>query len=135
MEHKDALAVALAWQEAVNDRQVERLVELSDPDIELVGPRGAGRGRQLLRDWLGRAQARFVARRSFARDNIVVIAQRGVWRDPATGAPAGDADLASAFRVAGGRVARFARYDDLDAALAATGLTAADEVPAAPARP
>ena len=135
MEHKNALAVVLAWQEAANDRQVERLVDLSDPEIEIVGPRGAGRGRQLLRDWLDRALVRFETQRSFVRDDLVVIAQHGVWRDPATGAPAGEADLASAFRVEGRRVARFARYDDLDAALAATGLTAADEIPVATAQP
>jgi ketosteroid isomerase-like protein len=54
----DALAIAQQWQDATNTRDVERLLELSAPDIEIVGPRGSGHGHQLLRNWLGRVGAR-----------------------------------------------------------------------------
>jgi hypothetical protein len=59
----------------------------------------------------------------------VVVAQHAVWRDVGSGALAGEADLASAFRVGDGKVARFARHDTLDAALADGGLTVADAQP------
>src|SRR5207302_6078460 len=101
----------------------DQMIELSAPDVEIVGPRGAGRGHQLLRDWLGRAGLSLETLRVFARGDAVVVAQRGVWRSAETGEVTGEADLASSFRIEGGRVARFARYDRLGVALAAAGLS------------
>jgi hypothetical protein len=50
------------------------------------------------------------------------------WRDVDTGEIKGESDLASSFRVANGRVIRFARFDDVASAQAHAGLTEADEV-------
>lgn len=122
------LTIAEAWQEAASRQDIERLLALSDPDIEVVGPQGGGRGHQLLRDWMGRARLSLATLRAFARDETVVLAQHGVWRSAETGELIGEQDIASVFRVDGGRVARFARHDGLDEALAAAGITDADEV-------
>jgi SnoaL-like domain len=121
------VAVVRAWQDAANSQDTARLLELSAPAVEIVGPRGAGRGHQLLRDWLGRAGLSLETLRVFARGDVVVVAQRGVWRSAETGEVTGEAEIASCFRVEGGRVARFARYDSLDGALADAGLTHGDE--------
>jgi len=55
MQHADPVAIVQAWQEAANAQDADRLVEVSDPHIEVVGPRGSGFGHQLLRDWIARA--------------------------------------------------------------------------------
>jgi ribosomal protein S18 acetylase RimI-like enzyme len=123
-----ALEIAEAWQQAANNQDSERLVALSDHNIELVGPRGSGYGHQLLRDWLSRAGLTLKTQRAFGRGGTIVLAQRGTWRSAETGAVTGESDLASWFEIGGGRVARFARYDSLDQALAAAGLTRADEI-------
>ena len=127
MQPESPVAVVRAWQDAANSQDTDRLIELSAPDVEIVGPRGAGRGHQLLRDWLGRAGLSLETLRVFARGDAVVVAQRGVWRSAETGQVTGEAALAASFRVEGGRVARFARYDSLDVALAEAGLAYADE--------
>ncbi|HEX5506244.1 MAG TPA: nuclear transport factor 2 family protein [Thermomicrobiales bacterium] len=127
MSRPTPLALVRDWQDAANRGDAARLLALSDPAIEVAGPRGASRGHDVLRAWLDRAGLRLTTRRAFARGDAVVLAQRGVWRDPQTGAVTGERDLASAFRVAGGRVARVARHDDLAAALADAGLVADDE--------
>jgi hypothetical protein len=67
--------------------------------------------------------------RAFVRDNVVVIAQHGVWRSVETGEVTGERDLASRFRTDGQRVVQFARYDNLDAALDEAGLHYSDEIP------
>ncbi len=126
MQHERPVVVE-AWQEAVNRQDIEGVVALSSPDIELVGPRGSGRGPQLLRDWFGLAGLRLETLRVFARGSVVVVAQRGLWRSIETGGVTGEADIAACFRVEGQRVARVARYDSLDVALAEAGLTDADE--------
>jgi hypothetical protein len=122
-----AVAVAYAWIEAANRRDLEELVRLSDPGIEIVGPRGSVRGTAILREWLARAGLTLESRRTFARGGRVVVEQRAVWRSLETGEMAGAADVASRFTVEGARVVAYERLDNLDTALAAAGLSRSDE--------
>ena len=129
MPYTNPLALIQAWQDAANRQDGDRLVELSAPDIEVVGPRGSGHGYQLLKDWLGRAGLHLITLRAFTHDNVVVIAQHGVWRSAETGEVTGERDLASRFRIDGQRVVQYARYDNLDVALVEAGLHYSDEIP------
>ena len=124
-----SFALVQQWQEAANQQSGDRLVELSAPDIEVVGPRGSGHGYQLLREWLTRAGLHLTTLRAFARENVVVLAQHGVWRSVETGEITGEQDVASRFRIDGQRVGQFARYDTLDVALNEAGLHYSDEIP------
>ncbi len=121
--------VVAAWIGAANAQDADRLLALSDPNIEIVGPRGSGYGGELLRDWLTRAGLTMETLRVFARGNVVVLEQRGIWRSVETGELTGEKRLASVFQTDGGNVTRFARFDDLMHALDAASLTVADEVP------
>ena len=128
MRSDTPLGVVRAWLEAVNAQDVERVLALSDPELEIVGPRGTARGHPVLRDWLGRAGVTLETRRAFARGDAVVVAQRGVWRSAETGGEASGADVASRFRVADGRVTQYARHERLEDALREAGLSEGDEV-------
>ena len=123
-----ATATVEAWHAALNAGDVERLLALSAEHVEVGGPRGAGRGTDLLREWLGRAQIRLEPRRIFARDGTVVVEQAAAWRAPDTEEQTPPQPAASVFRVREGRVGSVIRYDDLAAALAAAGLDQSDEV-------
>ncbi|HKV85300.1 MAG TPA: hypothetical protein VJN88_12140, partial [Ktedonobacterales bacterium] len=90
--------------------------------------RGSGIGRQLLGEWLERAGLTLETTRAYARGDIVVLEQRGVWRSPESGVVTGERTLASAFRTDERRVVWFGRYDDPASALAAAGLDASDEL-------
>jgi len=122
------LRIVREWQEAVNRRDLERLRTVSAAEIAIVGPRGVGHGFELLADWLGRAGLVLETTRSFVRGDAVVMEQQGVWSALENGERRGAATVASAFRVAEGRVIWYARHDTLAAALGAVALTAADEV-------
>jgi ketosteroid isomerase-like protein len=111
---------------------VEGALALTAPDVVIVGPRGAARGHEVLRAWMGHAGATFQTRETYAAGDAVVVTQHGVWRDPETGEMRGEADVATRFRVADGRVAEMERYDDVAAALQAAGLTETDHQPGAP---
>ncbi len=128
VQEQDRLAVVNGWVDAANAPDAERLLALSDPDIEIVGPRGSGFGHQLLRDWLARAGLELETLRTFAGGDMLLLEQRGVWRSQETGAVTGEKIQASFFQVKGGLVAKFARFDSLDEAFAATGLDLSDEV-------
>lgn len=131
MQYESPFALVRAWQEAANNQDIERLLELSAPTIEIVGPRGSGFGHQLLRDWLGRAGLQLTTLRAYARGNVVVLAQHGVWHSIETEAVTGERDLASRFQVDDQHVVQFARYDDLQDALKEADINDADEIVAA----
>lgn len=121
------LAVVDNWLEAVNDADADRLIALTTERVEIVGPRGAGPAdREVLAAWLARSGFSATSLRWFCGANgEVVVEQQARW------AAGGDARLASRFHVDGGRVSRYVRHDDgLAPALAAAGLSLADEVPA-----
>ena len=128
MRRESPSAIARAWQYAANSGDVDRLLELSDPDIEVVGPRGSGYGHQLLRDWLARAGLSLETLRVFASGNAVVVAQHGVWRSVDTGEVSGERSVSSSFWIEDQRVARIERYDSLDVALDEAGIGYSDEV-------
>jgi hypothetical protein len=131
------LRVVEAWLDAVDRADVAAAMALCAPDLEVVGPRGSVRGREVLGPWMARAG--FTARplRWFCGgDGAVVVEQDATWVDPATGAERGGAVVASEFLVADGVITRFRRHDDgLPAALAAAGLGESDEVVARAGRP
>lgn len=130
MTSESPVAVVQDWQAAANNKDGDRLVALSDPNIEIVGPRGSSHGSQVLAEWLERAGLTLTTLRIFAQGSAVVVEQRGVWRSPDSNDITGDRIVASSFRVESGRVTRYARFDNLDSALRDAGLGQADEVAA-----
>ena len=125
---EQAIAMVAAWHDALNAGAVERLLALSAGDIEVGGPRGTGRGTDLLREWIGRAQIRIEPRRVFARDGTVVVEQAASWRAPDSGEQTPPQPAASVFRVRDGRVSSVIRHGNLPAALAAASLDESDQV-------
>ena len=124
---QSTLATVQSWQDAVNSQDAETLIELSDANIEIVGPRGSAYGHEVLRAWLSRAGLSLTTTRIFVRNDAVVLAQHGVWRSSENNEVVGEADVASAFQVKNQKVAMVARYDTLDEALAKVALTYSDE--------
>jgi ketosteroid isomerase-like protein len=121
------LRVVEAWHEALNGDEIDRLVELSHPEVEVGGPRGTGRGAQLLREWVDRANIRLDPRRIFHSVDTVVVEQWAKWRSTDTGRVIGSQTVASVFVVRDGRVMRVVRYPDLVEALGATDLDESHE--------
>ena len=73
--------------------------------------------------WLANAGATFETHAVYAGGDAVVVAQRGVWRNGASGKIVGEAEVATRFRVTEGLVSEIQRYDDLTVALRDAGLT------------
>lgn len=126
----DAADTVHPWLAALNSANAEALLALSAPDIALIGPRGTASGHDALRTWLQHAGASFTTLATYARGGAVVVAQRGVWRGPDTGYVESAVEVATRFRVTAGRVTELQRYEEVDAALEAAGLTRADRASA-----
>ena len=123
-----ARETVLAWHAALNRADVEELLNLTTADVEVGGPRGAGHGSDLLRDWVARAGVRLEARRVFGRQEVVVVDQAARWRT-ADGRLTPPQGVASVFRTQDGRVSSVIRHPDLSSALQAAGLEESDEPP------
>lgn len=122
MSGSTEIAIVQAWHDALNGGDLDRFAALLHDDVEFGGPKGAGRGKALVRDWAERAGIQMHPTRWFQRDGDVVVAQRARWRDPETGALGEAIDLASHFVIDDGLVRRVARFDTLQQALEAAGL-------------
>jgi ketosteroid isomerase-like protein len=113
-----------SWHRALNSGDVERLIRLSLPAIEVGGPRGTSQGVQILREWFGRANVRLEPRRVFHEADTVVVEQEAEWRS----AELGDRQIvASVFVVREGLVTSVVRYLDLAEALDAANLDESHE--------
>lgn len=134
------LEVVESWHSAVTACDVEQLCSLASRDVEMIGPRGSGRGHDVLRQWFRRGGLTAEPLRWFLGPRgHVVVEQRGRWFSPAAVTvedsgrwfipdTSSERIVASAFCVVAGRVVRYQRFDDLREALAAVRLTDDDEV-------
>jgi ketosteroid isomerase-like protein len=126
------LETVLAWHAALNAGDAERVVALSWEDVEVGGPRGAGRGIDLLRDWVGRSRIQLSPLRTFFADGpTIVVEQAAQWATTGGGVTEPE-EVASVFRVRDGRISAVIRYPDVLSALEAAGLD--PSLPIAPAR-
>ena len=122
------VGVAKAWHEALNSSDIERLVALSHPDVEVGGPQGTGRGTKLLQEWVDRANIRLTPLRVFHRDDTVVVQQEAQWRSAESGVVTGSQTVSSIFVICDDRVASVVRYADLTTALQKANLDESHEV-------
>ena len=132
--HQDRTVIASeifiveAWHEALNTDDVNRLVALSHPDVEVGGPRGSGRGTQLLCEWVDRAKVRLDPWRVFHQAHTVVVEQKAEWSSADTGQVTGSQVVASVFVVRDDQIVRVTRYPDLADALRAVNLDETYEI-------
>src|SRR5713226_7155497 len=98
-----AIETVLSWHAALNESDLNRLLALSTDDVEVGGPRGAGHGADLLRDWVARAGVHLESGRVFVRGEVVVVEQSARWPSP-DGKLADPQAVASVFRVQNGLV-------------------------------
>jgi hypothetical protein len=126
----DALNLVDEWHRLLNEGDVDALVMLVHPDVEVGGPRGASHGVQVVREWFGRAGVQLIPVRVFRRGNTVVMGEHATWNvqaQPGSEPPAGRT-VWTVFTVADGLITSIMRFDDLASALTRAGLAESDEV-------
>jgi len=119
------IQTVIAWHEALNSGDVERLVRLSHPDVEVGGPRGAAHGEQILREWVDRANIHLEPGRIFHNGDTVVVEQEAEW---VSAEPGKRQTVASVFLVHDGLVTSVVRYPGLADALRAASLDETQEI-------
>ncbi len=119
------IQTVIAWHEALNSGDVERLVGLSHPDVEVGGPRGKGHGAQILREWVDRANIHLEPGLIFQEAAAVVVEQAAEWSSTDRSSRQ---TVASVFLVHDGLVTSVVRYPGLTEALRAADLDESQEI-------
>lgn len=122
-----ALNLVAGWHTALNSGQVDHLVELVHPAVEVGGPRGKTQGAEVVKEWFGRANIRLIPLRYFNRQNVVVVEEQAEWLSPETGQVTGSQVVASVFTLTDGLISSILRYENLETALRESGLDRKDE--------
>lgn len=115
------METVLAWIAAVNHQQLDELLELSDQQIEIVGPRGSGFGHALLGDWIAQAGLSLEVKALWQRRNEVLVEAIGKWSEAES-----RARVVMLFGVANGRIRRFQRLAQPEGVLAESDWQKAD---------
>ena len=104
------------WHQAVSAKDVDRVLALCTPDVELRGPSGSGAGHDLVRDWLARSGIRLRLRSLTSWHGAFLAEQEATWPrvDGQPAAPA--AACVTVFGVRDGKVSSVARYDTVEEA-------------------
>jgi SnoaL-like domain len=104
------------WHQAVSAKDVNRVLSLCTPDVELHGPSGTGSGHDLVRDWLSRSGIRLRLRSLTSWHGTFLAEQEATW-PLAAGQPAAPAvACVTVFGVRDGKVSSVARYDTVEEA-------------------
>jgi hypothetical protein len=122
------LNIVHEWHTALNNGDADQLVALVHRDVEVGGPRGTTSGRQVVREWFGRANVHLDPRRFFNRKNTVVVEELGEWLSPDTGLVINSQIVATLFVVNDGLISSIMRYADLETALKEASLGESDKV-------
>ena len=119
------IQTVIAWHEALNSDDVERLIALSHPNVEVGGPRGTARGAQVLREWVDRANINLEPGRILHEADTVVVEQEAEW---VSAEPGSRQRVASVFLVHDGLVTSVVRYPGLAEAIRAVDFDETREI-------
>lgn len=128
MTSSNPIDIVTAFHAHLANGDADAVVALADDTVEVGGPRGAGSGVELLREWVQRSNVTMTPTRWFAREDLVIVEQDAVWLERDSDVEMGRQVVTTTFRIEGGKIAGIYRHDDLAASLTIAGLDAGDEV-------
>lgn len=123
MNVTETINIADGWVEKVNAKDIEGMLELSDHNIELMGPRGSAVGHDTLKQWAEESGIRLTTVTRYAKGDKVVFEQEGTWEDQN-----GQVTVFTFMEIKNGKVIRISRFDTLDDAFGDSGLKDEDKV-------
>lgn len=119
----EIVETANVWTDRVNAKDVEGVLEVSDSNIELIGPRGSAAGHETLAQWVEKTGIHLTTVSRYVKGDKVVYEQRGVWENQD-----GEVTVYTLMEIREGKVTRLARFDALDDAFGTSGLSEEDKM-------
>ncbi|MCH4827991.1 nuclear transport factor 2 family protein [Planococcus halocryophilus] len=120
---ENTINIANQWIEKVNDKNIKAVLEVSDPHIELVGPRGVAEGHDILQKWIEQSGIHMETQDYYAKGDEVICVQKATWEHQS-----GHVTIYTYMQMRNGKVHRLGRYDTLDDAFGECHLSEEDLV-------
>lgn len=120
---EDTIKIADQWTTRANEKDSKGVLEVSDPHIELIGPRGAAEGHDILEQWIKESGIQMETQGHYAKNNEVICVQKATWENQN-----GHVILYTFMEIKNGKVHRLGRYDTLDDAFGQCQLSEEDKV-------
>ncbi|CEG24243.1 hypothetical protein BN1080_03264 [Planococcus massiliensis] len=117
------IEIADQWTDRVNAKDIEGVLKLSATNVEISGPRGTAAGHDMLAQWVENSGIQLQTLSRYIRDGKVIYEQKASWENEN-----GEVILYSFFLVKEGKVTQIARFDLLDDAFGASGMSEEDLV-------
>jgi hypothetical protein len=124
MRHmKKAVDIVKNWINILNSGNVDLLINVSEPDLAISGPRGTIIGAEVLREWYAQTHLTFNIEELLVNGSQVISLGRVHWRN-GEGLEVDNSYTAFLMDVShNGRIAKLSRHDEgLDAAMAASNV-------------
>lgn len=106
---ENTIDIANQWIARVNDKDIKAVLEVSDPHIELVGPRGVAEGHDILQKWIEQSGIQMETQDYYAKDEEVICVQKATWENQS-----GHVTIYTYMQIRNKKVHRLGRYDTLD---------------------
>lgn len=116
-------SIAKQWTSNVNKKDIQAVLNISDPHIELAGPRGAAEGHDMLRKWIEESGIYLQTQNVYAKDNQVILTQKATWENQS-----GHVTIYTFMEIRNGKIYRLGRFDTLDDAFGQCQLSEEDQV-------
>ncbi|TAA72051.1 nuclear transport factor 2 family protein [Planococcus salinarum] len=117
------IETAEKWTEKVNAKDVGAVLEISDHNIELLGPLGASEGHETLAEWIRNSDIRLATKSHYAKGDCVICEQEATWEHES-----GHVTVYTFMEIREGKVHRIGRFDSLDEAFGYCPLSEEDKV-------
>ncbi|WP_375536560.1 hypothetical protein [Alteribacillus sp. HJP-4] len=121
----NTIQTANDWITQANKQNISNVLELTDPNIKIAGPRGEVTGSHVLEEWLKRANLQLTTLTTYAKKDRVMLEQQGRWYGE-NNELEGEAVVYTVIKAADGKVNYLSRYDRKHEAFADSHLTEED---------
>lgn len=116
------------FQQLFNNRDLDGLRALIDPDVRYNGVQGNGEGAHLLNEWVERATTTLTPQRWFGADDTVVVENLVEWRVGGQDRVTDSTTWAFAYVIADGVITSISRFTLLGEAVTKSGMHEHDEM-------
>ena len=119
----EPIKLAERFTDYVNAQDVDGVLSVTDPNVELISPGKSAAGHETLAEWVKESGMQLETVNKYAKGNRVIFEQLAKKRGQS-----GESHIFNYFEMDDRKIHRIGRFDELDEAFGESGLSESDQV-------